>query len=387
MHWRFEFNRILIVFKPNLNIIILSFVLLFAFSIHSHAKVYSLYENGESVVGDISTTFTTEEDTLLDVARRNGLGYQDIKLFNPSIDTWLPGEGQEVRLPSKFILPATKREGLILNIPEMRLYHYFRDEDEQAVVETYPLGVGREGWSTPYMKTKIIEKKENPNWYPPASILKEHEEAGDPLPDVVEAGPDNPLGAFAMRLGRPEYLIHGTNKPFGIGMRVSHGCIRLYPEDIEKLFQQVKVGTRVEIVNQPFKVGKRDGVLYLEAHPYLEEDAELYHNNLTPVIELIVNETQDENFEIDWNKVRYAARNPSGMPTAIGIRKLTPEPAAETMVAENEQTVETPAVVESVAVKEVVKQPEPANLRDITSRAIKHQENKLQLRLDMMIDR
>lgn len=349
----------------------------------SYATIYTLSGQGETVVGDVTTTFSREEDTLLDIARAHGLGYQDIKLFNPTVDTWLPGEGSEIQLPSKFILPKTQQAGLVLNIPEMRLYHYFKNDTGDTVVETYPLGVGREGWSTPYMKTKIVEKKANPNWYPPKSIKEEHANNGDPLPDIVKAGPDNPLGAYAMRLGRREYLIHGTNRPFGVGMRVSHGCIRLYPEDIEKLFQQVKVGTRVEIVNQPYKVGVRDGVLYLEAHPYLEEDSVLFENNITPIVELIIDETREDEYDIDWDKVREVSRSPNGVPVAIGIKNLG-----------NKVLPEKDLILAKVGNSA----PEPLNqlnklktelntLKNITSRAIETQENKLQLRLDTILGR
>ena len=206
------------------------------------ANRYELSDTGDSLIGEVDFTEASAKDTLLDIARRHGFGYQDMKLINPDVDMWLPGEGQKVVLPSQFILPVAPREGLILNIPEMRLYYYpAKEKGKPREVITYPLGVGREGWSTPYISTKIIEKKANPNWYPPESIRQEHEEAGDPLPKIVKAGPDNPLGAYAMRLGLPEYLIHGTNRPFGVGMRVSHGCIRLYPEDIEALFSLVKL--------------------------------------------------------------------------------------------------------------------------------------------------
>ena len=359
------------------------------------AAAYTLYNKQESVVGEITSTYSTEEDTLLDIARLNGLGYQDIKLVNPGVDTWIPGEGVEIQLPSQFILPAGNRKGLVLNIPEMRLYYFYKNEQGEQEVETFPLGVGREGWSTPYIKTKIIEKKENPNWYPPKSILKEHEEAGDPLPEIVESGPDNPLGAFAMRLGRPEYLIHGTNKPFGIGMRVSHGCIRLYPEDIEYLFSQVKVGTKVEIVNQPFKVGQKNGVLYLEAHPYLEEDVKIYHNNLTPIINLIISATEENEYDIDWDRVRYVTRNPTGVPLAIGMHKVEKqntqlatmamekglsgvEKAIQTVHEPSVPNVVTEATTIDIAVTDIA-------AGDITARAIQSQENKLRLQLDMKL--
>lgn len=348
------------------------------------ATVYTLYNDTETVIGDLSSTYSTEEDTLLDIARANGLGFQDIKLFNPGIDTWLPGSGTEIQLPSKYILPEGPREGLVLNIPEMRMYHYFKAKDGLFSVETYPLGVGREGWSTPYMKTKIIEKKKDPSWTPPKSILKEHAEAGDPLPAVVKPGPDNPLGAYAMRLSRRQYLIHGTNKPFGIGLRVSHGCIRLYPEDIEYLFQKVKVGTKVEIVNQPYKIGERDGILYLEAHPFLEEDAAEFDNNLTPVVNLILSQTDKGQYDIDWDKVRYAVRNPNGIPVPIGIGRLIPDDAELAMADNGLIEKQIDASDSDIQVNDVV--PETSEqIPDITSRAIQFQENKLELRLDMIL--
>ena len=346
------------------------------------ARVYTLAPDA-SMIGNIETTYSREEDTLLDIARVNGLGYQDIKLMNPTLDTWIPGEGVEVTLPSTFILPNTPKKGLVLNIPEMRLYFYSRNEHGEQQVQTFPLGVGREGWSTPYMKTRIIEKKANPEWRPPKSILEEHALAGDPLPDVVPAGPDNPLGAFAMRLGRPEYLIHGTNKPFGIGMRVSHGCIRLYPEDIEHLFQQVKVGTPVEIVNQPYKIGHRNNQLFLEVHPYLEEDAETYENNLTPVVDLIIASTEQADYHIDWDQVRKVVRNPTGLPVRIG-KRIGDKPAVQ--VAQ-QVTAEVPVAVSApTKATKIAKKRNPISTPPMTRRAMEMQENKLRLQLDLQLN-
>ena len=152
-------------------------------------------------------------------------------------------------VPSQFVLPVAPRDGIVLNVPEMRLYYYLpKKKNQPREVITYPLGVGREGWNTPYITTNIVEKKASPNWYPP-------------LPEIVKAGPDNPLGDFAMRLGQRDYLIHGTNKPYGVGMRVSHGCIRLFPEDIEALFEKVALKTPVRIINQPYKIGVK--MLYI----------------------------------------------------------------------------------------------------------------------------
>ena len=285
----------------------------------SWATNFTLQSINDSVIGEIRSTHSELQDTLLDIARAHSLGYQEIKLLNPGLDTWIPGKGQEILLPLQFVLPDAPRKGIVLNIPEMRLYYYPKQRRNGKIqVITYPLGIGREGWSTPYIKTNIIEKKKNPKWYPPKSIRIEHEEAGDPLPEIVESGPDNPLGEYALRLGQPDYLIHGTNKPFGIGMRVSHGCIRLYPEDIESLFNHVQLGTSVNIVNQPYKVGELNDVIYLEAHPHLLEDAQRYAG-LTEIVKLIIEMTQERKFEIDWNLVNQVVEEHKGIPVAIGM--------------------------------------------------------------------
>jgi len=309
---------------------------------HVHAASYKLNDSTDAIVGELDSAVVGREHTLLDIAREYGFGYQDLKLLNPQIDTWMPEDGEVVQLPSRFILPNVPRKGLVLNIPEMRLYYFPpHKKGEPVEVITYPLGVGREGWATPYKKTRIIGKKKHPDWRPPKSILKEHEEAGDPLPKVVKAGPDNPLGDYALRLGLPAYLIHGTNKPWGIGMRVSHGCIRLYPEDIAELFHKVKVGTSVNIINNPYKIGGADGVLYLEAHPPLStatrdeygdvtESIDEYGNpinrahdygnvNFTQVVEMIVASTKEDEYMIDWGMAKIVSTEARGIPVAIGI--------------------------------------------------------------------
>lgn len=276
-------------------------------------------DSGDTVIGEIIKVKADQSETLLDIARRNGFGYQDMKLVNPDVDIWLPEQGAEITLPAQFVLPVAPMEGIVLNIPEMRLYYYppkIKGKPQEVI--TYPLGVGRAGWNTPYMKTRVIEKKANPNWYPPESIRKEHEKAGDPLPKIVKAGPDNPLGAFAMRLGNPDYLIHGTNKPYGIGMRVSHGCIRLYPEHIKALFSKVTLRTPVNIINQPYKIGIKENNIYLEAHPFLDEDTEKYENNLTSVVALIIDISNDKDYELDWSAAYAAINKPTGLPIVIG---------------------------------------------------------------------
>lgn len=297
-------------------------VLMLGTSPSAVAESFSLHDNVD-LIGDFRIARAEHDDTLLDIARSNSLGYSEIKLANKHVDTWLPGAGQQVVLPKRYILPDTPKEGLVLNIPEMRLYYYPRaGKDGPVTVRTYPLGVGREGWSTPYATTRITAKVANPAWYPPKSIQQEHAEKGDPLPDVVPAGPDNPLGEYAMRLALPGYLIHGTNRPWGVGMRVSHGCIRLYPEHIAELFKQVKVGTSVRIVNQPYKIGLKDGVVYLEAHPHLQEDAEKFKNAFSQIVDMVARKTgaSPGNYDIDWELAKQVLQESKGVPIAIGMR-------------------------------------------------------------------
>jgi L,D-transpeptidase ErfK/SrfK len=225
------------------------------------------------VVGEVQVIRAHYEDTFTDIARAYDLGYDELVDANPGVDPWLPGAGTRIVLPTQFILPDAPREGIVLNIGAKRIFYYPKvAKGEAPVVITHPVGIGREGWGTPIGSTTVVAKVTDPVWTVPASIRKEHADAGDPLPARVAAGPDNPLGAYALRLGFPSYLIHGTNKPSGIGMRVSHGCVQLFPEDIESLFSQVPVGTRVQIVNQPQLLGWDAGNLYLEVHPALEDD-------------------------------------------------------------------------------------------------------------------
>ncbi len=321
--WRCCFARLSAIYDrmhiafSNIKLVGLSLAVAFSgLSLSLSAATYKLGSPKDGLIGAITSAEAREDDTLLDIARLNGLGYHEIKLANPMVDTWLPARDRPIVLPTVFVIPAAPREGIVLNIPEMRLYYF--PQKNSGVVITHPLGIGRQGWATPYTDTKIIQKKTNPYWYPPPSIRKEHAEQGAPLPERVEPGPDNPLGHYAMRLGLPEYLIHGTNKPFGIGMRVSHGCIRLYPEDIESLFRQVKLGTPVHIINQPFKVGRRGNNIYLEAHPYLDEDAEQFASSLTSVVSMLVKMTGDADYVVDWELARAIIERKDGIPMAIG---------------------------------------------------------------------
>jgi L,D-transpeptidase ErfK/SrfK len=237
---------------------------------------------GQELVGETQVIFARYENTFSAIGREFNLGYEEMRSANPGVDQWLPGEGTPIYLPTQSILPETPREGIVVNVPAMRLYYFTTEKAgaqgvaELVKVSSHPMGIGVEGWATPFGEAKVTQKIKDPVWYVPASIRKEHAERGDPLPSVVPPGPDNPLGEYALTLSLPSYLIHGTNKPAGVGMRSSHGCIRLYPEDIEALFPLVARGTVVRIVNQPVLAGWRNGQLYLEVHaPLAEEEHDL----------------------------------------------------------------------------------------------------------------
>lgn len=231
------------------------------------AAEYTLPEDGSRLVGSVSYATVQEGQTLLDIARAHGIGYRAIRLANPGLDPWVPQPGSRVLLPTSYILPDTPREGIVLNLAEMRLYYYPPAEKGSAeTVVTYPVSIGRRGWGTPEGLTEVVAKAEKPTWRPPESIRKEAEEAGDPLPETVPPGPENPLGDYAINLGLPGYLFHGTNKPFGIGMRVSHGCVRLYPKHIERLYHQVERDTPVRIVDRPYKVARIGDQIFMESH-------------------------------------------------------------------------------------------------------------------------
>ena len=239
---------------------------------------------GQDVVGQVQIVRARYEDTFVDFARAYGLGYDELVAANPDVDPWLPGKGTLIVLPTQYVLPAAPRQGIVLNVASKRLFYYPPAVDgELPVVVTFPTGIGRTGWATPTGDTSVVARIPDPIWFPPQSVREEHLAAGDPLPRRVPPGPDNPLGRYAISLGIPGYLIHGTNKPAGVGMRVSHGCVRLYPEDIEYLFGKVSIGTPVRIVNQPYLFGWLDARLYFEAHAPLDEDDRVWSELLLPM--------------------------------------------------------------------------------------------------------
>jgi L,D-transpeptidase ErfK/SrfK len=278
---------------------------------------------GEDVVGGLQSVTARHEDTLPDLARLFDLGYEEITRANPGLDPWLPGEQARVVLPTLFVMPDAPREGLVLNIAGMRLY-YYRKGKQVPQVYTHPIGIGRLGWSTPLGRTKITAKAKDPSWYVPESIRKEHAEEGDPLPPVVPPGPDNPLGRYVLRLGMPGYLIHGTNKPWGVGMRVSHGCIRLYPEDIEGLYAMVPRDAPVTIVDQPYLAGWHEGRLLFTAYRPLEETG----GDWLAALELLDRHLRNppegaSTAAIDWGRVARITRE--GMGVAFPVQEDAPD--------------------------------------------------------------
>ncbi len=224
------------------------------------------------VIGHTRQTVVRADDTLHTIARRSGVGLGELQLANPDLELWLPAAGSQVNLPTRHILPDAlhsqekTRTSVVVNLPEFRLYLL-----KNQRVMTYPVSIGRSGFATPLLVSRVTQKRRDPVWRPTVSIRQEAQRRGETLAKEIPPGPDNPLGKFAIRLGSSAYLIHGTNRPSGLGLRVSHGCVRMFPADIEHVYSQVAQGDRVIIVNEPVKVGWHDGRLWMEVHPPLDE--------------------------------------------------------------------------------------------------------------------
>ena len=277
----------------------------------------------QDVVGVVQLTTTTKEDTLTDIARRFNVGYEEILRSNPKIDPWLPGADKQIVVPTEFILPNAPREGVVINVAAMRLFYFPKPKKgEPQVVITHPIGIGKVGWKTPEGVTRIVRRQKDPTWRVPVSVLKEHKENGEILDRVIGPGPDNPLGKHAFYLEWPSYLIHGTNKPAGVGLRSSHGCIRLYPEDIAQLFDMVPIGTAVRVVNQPFVFGWKDGQLYMQAFDVLEDDPrdwkkaqkKLLSKSLAATLQ---KQLKSHNEQVNWDLVSDLSHSPHGVAVPI----------------------------------------------------------------------
>jgi L,D-transpeptidase ErfK/SrfK len=285
---------------------------------------FTLASPEDDVVGAVQITHASKDDTLPDIARRFNIGYEEIVRANPGVDPWIPGEGRSIVVPTQFVLPEAPHEGIVINVAAMRLYFYPpHKKGEAQVVYTYPIGIGKVGWSTPMGVTKVVVHEKDPVWRPSAALRKDHfNDNGEELPPVVGPGPDNPLGKYEMKLGWPSYLIHGTNKPYGIGLRSSHGCMRLYPEDIEKLYFMVPDGMSVRVVNQPYVFGWKDQQLYLQAYTVLEDDARDWDHAQQKMLsralaQHIQKELKDSGMKIDWDTVKAITHKPRGVPVPV----------------------------------------------------------------------
>src|SRR5580658_7701045 len=303
---------------------------------------FEIDANSGDIVGYVQKTVIGKEDTLPDIARRFDVGYEEMLLANPGVDPWLPGVGREVVVPTQFVLPAAPHEGVVVNVAAMRIFYYPpHKKGEPQTVYTHPIGIGKVGWNTPEGSTKIISRQKDPVWVVPKSVRDEHAKDGDMLPAQVPAGPDNPLGQYEFRLGWPSYLIHGTNKPYGVGMRSSHGCMRLYPEDIAVFFDLIPIGTKVTVVNQPYLFGWRDGTLYLQAYAVMEDDSRNWSKDrkrlqailLSPKLRHRISEHESE---IDWQRVGDVAHAPRAIPVPVtGGHEGVDSVLAQSVLVEN----------------------------------------------------
>lgn len=271
---------------------------------------------GQTTLGAVDSVVAKPGDTLLDIARRFDLGYTELVVANPGIDPWQPGASQRIVLPLRFLLPEGPRQGIVVALAQRRLFYF---PPSGGRVETFPVGVAVAGMDSPLGETRVVAKIANPAWYPPASIRAER----PGLPPVVPAGPDNPLGAFELRLGWPNYLIHGTNKPDGIGRNVSHGCLHLYPEDIDRLYREVAVGTPVRVDTEESRLQWTDDRLMLEIHPdkaqadALDEGLAMTPKLPEDLVPRIAAAAGDRLDRVDWEAVRHAALARNGIPVAI----------------------------------------------------------------------
>ncbi len=285
---------------------------------------FVLADPNQDVVGTVQITIAAKSDTLLDIARRFNVGYEEIERANPGVDIWLPGAGRRIVVPTQFVLPAAPREGIVIDVAALRLYYFPPHRPgTPLVVYTHPIGIGKDGWSTPEGVTKVTARVKDPVWRPSEALRRDHfNDNGEVVPAVVPAGPDNPLGKYEFKLGWPSYLIHGTNKPYGIGLRSSHGCVRLYPEDIEKLYAMAPIGTPVRVVNQPFLFGWQEHQLYLQAYPILDDDKRDWKHAQRTLMQRMLPQhvraaMQRDGVTIDWERVSALTSAPRGVPVPV----------------------------------------------------------------------
>lgn len=280
------------------------------------AAVYKLGPPGDDLIGKVSSTVVKEGENFNTVAHRFDIGYVELVEANPGVDPQKTPAGTVLIIPTRYILPNAPREGVVINLAEMRLYYYPKNTGE---VWTFPVGIGRQGSQTPNGIMKVLEHIEHPTWHAPASVIAERAKEGVIVPKIVPPGPDNPLGDYALRLSRPTYLIHGTNDNSGVGRRSSAGCLRMYPEDIEKLFHAVKNGDNILVVNDPYKLGRHNDYVYVEGHLPLQEVKDSFQH-LDKILDGYLVELGGYRAQqaVDMKKALRIASEQQGMPQRVG---------------------------------------------------------------------
>jgi L,D-transpeptidase ErfK/SrfK len=289
---------------------------------------------GQDVVGTLQIVRIRKDETLSDIGRRFNVGLGEMTRANPNVDPWIPKPGTRVVVPTQYILPDAPHRGIVINVAAMRIFYFPpHKRGKPQILITHPVGIGRQGWKTPIGATHVLWHEKNPVWHVPPSIIVEHRQEGDILPKVMGPGPDNPLGDYALHLGWPGYLIHGTNKPVSVGLRVSHGCVHLFPEDIAQIFKMVPNGTEVRVVNQPYLFGWKDGHLYLQSAGPLEDDKRPWNKEARRL--LAVTLTRDQRVDlkrhhdrIDWDRVVQLVNSPVGVPIPVSGVDRNIDPSA-----------------------------------------------------------
>jgi L,D-transpeptidase ErfK/SrfK len=303
---------------PGLHALVL---LLLFWAVPGWAATFLLPENGSNMVGRLQVVTADAHNTLLDIARHYDLGYEEITVANPGVSIWLPGEGTRIVVPTQFILPPRPWEGIVINIPQRRLYYFPRHTArEPATVVTFPIGIARPGWPTPLGSTRIIAKYKDPSWIVPKDIQAEHRSQGEAdFPDYFPPGPNNPMGMLALETGFSQIFIHGTNRPWGVGMQVSHGCVHLYPENAAYLFPAVPAGTPVRIINQPVLVGYDKHMLYLSVSSPVGEYPDDQGSLLKRAIDAVVHDETRDAPKIDWDRVQQVVDAKRILPIPVSV--------------------------------------------------------------------
>jgi L,D-transpeptidase ErfK/SrfK len=284
----------------------------------------ALDDPSDDLTGRVKKIRSTKDDTLVDLARQHDLGYIEMLAANPGLDPWLPGEG-DILLPTAFVLPPGPRRGIVINIAEQRLY-YYRESGQEPI--THPIGISRDGWKTPIGETKVVRKKENPIWYPGPTARVDYPHLGSAVPP----GPDNPMGTHALYLNWNALAIHGTNEPYAVGRRVTRGCIRLYPEDIVTLYPMVPIGTTVRVIDEPIKLGRMGGELYLEVQPTLAQATQIEEESRfdpVPAPDIrgrVLAAAGPDAARLDWALVDQTLERRAGIPTRITTPAAKPKP-------------------------------------------------------------